>query len=81
MSILFNISFNALNSSSLKVIPLPIFSCSGSHSLISYLALLLFQLTKFNSFFHPFYDSDITPYSYSISNLIPAILILLCKKY
>ena len=66
-------SFNASNSSLLKVIPLPIFSWFGAQSLKSNFGLAPFQLTRFNSFVQPFGFSEITPKCYTISNLKSAI--------
>src|SRR5699024_8633903 len=53
-------SLSAINSSSVNVIPLPIFSRFGAQSLISYFGSRPFQLIKFSSFFQPFGDSDNT---------------------
>jgi len=57
----FKISLNAFSSSLVKVIPFPIFSCSGDQSLKSYLGDLLFQLIRLISFVQPFGDSEIIP--------------------
>src|SRR5699024_1021697 len=53
-------SLSAINSSSVNVIPLPIFSRFGAQSLISYFGSRPFQLIKFSSFFQPFGYSDNT---------------------
>src|SRR5699024_9645331 len=62
------------SSSFANVTPFPIFSLSGAQSLKSYLGFRPFQLIKFNSFVHPFADSDSTPMVANISYLISATL-------
>src|SRR5699024_790098 len=68
-------SLSAINSSSVNVIPLPIFSRFGAQSLISYFGSRPFQLIKFSSFFHPFGYSDNTATLSIISYLYSAILL------
>ena len=63
------------SSSALKVMPLPIFSCSGAQSLKSYFGAAPFHDTRFSSFFHPFALSERTPSCSTISYLISAIFI------
>src|SRR5699024_12634615 len=53
-------SLSTINSSSVYVIPLPIFSRFGAQSLVSYFGSRPFQLITFSSFFHPFADCDNT---------------------
>ena len=65
-----SISFNLRISSSVRVIPLPIFSWSGAQSRRSYLGMLSFQDTRFSSFVHPFLLSQRTPISFTILNFI-----------
>src|SRR5574344_1545594 len=64
-------------SSSDKVTPLPIFSCSGDQSLMSYFGAAPFQLMRLSSFLQPFVFSDKTPSSSTISYLKSAISLLL----
>ena len=61
-------SFSFLNSSSVNVIPLPIFSRLGPQARISYFGSLPFHITRLNSNLHPFSFSEITPNSFAISN-------------
>src|SRR5699024_10706637 len=70
------ICFRFSISSSSSVIPFPIFSLSDDQSLISYFVSRSFQLTRFNSFVHPFGDSDSTPMCSITSYLISAIPLL-----
>src|SRR5690625_7858330 len=69
------ISLSAITSSSVNVIPLPIFYRFGAQSLISYFGSRPLQLIKFSSFFHPFGDSDNTATVSIISYLFSAILL------
>src|SRR5690625_518041 len=55
-----NASFNFSNSDVVRVIPFPIFVWSSDQSRISYFGSRPFQLTRFNSFFHPLFPSERT---------------------
>jgi hypothetical protein len=61
--------FSFSNSSSDKVMPLPIFACSGAQSRMSYLGVPPFHEILFSSFVHPFGLLEITPRCSMISYL------------
>ena len=67
--------FSFSNSSSDKVMPLPIFACSGAQSRMSYLGVPPFHEILFSSFVHPFGLLETTPRCSMISYLNSAILI------
>ena len=52
--------FRNLTSSSERVMPFPILTWSGDHSLMSYLGSLSFQLMRLSSFVQPLDDSERT---------------------
>ena len=67
--------FSFSSSSSDKVMPLPIFACSGVQSRMSYLGVPPFHEILFSSFVHPFGLLETTPRCSMISYLNSAILI------
>ena len=71
----FRSCFSFSNSSSDKVMPLPIFACSGAQSRMSYLGVPPFHEILFSSFVHPFELLETTPRCSMISYLNSAILI------